>query len=241
MNTLIDVFVGNETLIDTGVYQLWLDGQTVENAAKIQQKKGTLLQFGATFEMLTNDIEDQYRTFKLLENYLKNPTELSYQLELQLAPEIQSQLIEKYYEFDTLVVREFIGRKLSTRLRNSLDDISDRTKISVRSCKRQFDNVKQVLKVVEDLPGSILNNIISNFLLSSHLAQQYAAMVFLNTNRFDLTKKKLSHLTFHDLVHCANVIMNSWSISLHDSKDGGDANDADLDRDFLQEVKEFKV
>ena len=66
-----------------------------EGAAKIQQKRGTLLQFGATFEMLLNDIADQYRTYKLLEDFLKNPQELSSQLKLQLTPEMQGHLIEK--------------------------------------------------------------------------------------------------------------------------------------------------
>jgi hypothetical protein len=64
-------------------------------AASLQQKKGNLQQFGATFEMLLNDILDHYRTFGMLERYLKTPTKLADQLEFQIAPSTQAMLIEK--------------------------------------------------------------------------------------------------------------------------------------------------
>jgi Acidic fibroblast growth factor binding (FIBP) len=54
-----------------------------------------LQQFGATFEMLLNDILDNYRTFGMLERYLKTPTKLADQLEFQIAPSTQAMLIEK--------------------------------------------------------------------------------------------------------------------------------------------------
>jgi len=69
------------------------------------------------------------------------------------------------------VIREILSKKLSSRFRNALDDVSDRTRVSLRSCRRQFDNVKRVFKTVEEMPGSLVDNITSYFLLSTQLAQ----------------------------------------------------------------------
>jgi len=45
----------------------------------------------------------------------------------------------RYYEFDSVIVREILGKKLTSRFRNSLDDISEKTHIPLRSCRRQVD------------------------------------------------------------------------------------------------------
>ena len=38
-------------------------------------------------------------------------------------------------------------------------------------CRRQFDNVKRIFKMVEDLQGSVIMNIKFHFLLSEDLAK----------------------------------------------------------------------
>lgn len=85
-------------------------------------------------------------------------------------------------------MRELLGKKLTTRQRNALDDVSDKTRVPLRSCRRQvcisvcgilsislfkfqFDNVKQVFKTVEEMLGSLVDNIKTHFLLSDHLAK----------------------------------------------------------------------
>jgi len=186
----------------------------------MEQKRGNLQQYGATFEMLLADVDDHYRTLRILERYLKNPEKLSTQLELQISPDQQNMLIEKlvsnndiiltfsrlkipitwlfmltspylpcsslhicdywviklfiiacckfrfprmivtnsklffanslsyilivfarYYEFDPAIVREILGKKLTSRYRNALDDISEKTKVPLRSCRRQVSFV----------------------------------------------------------------------------------------------------
>ena len=77
----------------------------------------------------------------------------------------------RYYEFDNVVVRELLGKKLTTRLRKDLDDISERTGIPLKSCKRQYDNIKNIFKAVEDLTGDLVNNIKTEFLLSEKLSK----------------------------------------------------------------------
>jgi len=68
---------------------------TVQEAASLQQKRGNLQHYGATFDMLLTDILDHYRTFGMLERYLKNPGRMADQQELQIASHTQALLIEK--------------------------------------------------------------------------------------------------------------------------------------------------
>jgi hypothetical protein len=87
------------------------------------------------------------------------------------------------------VYRDILGKKLSTRNRKDLDDLSERTGINILSCRflrkipvklvyvklkfsrRQFDNAKRVFKVVEEMPGLVVPNIIENFALDKDLAK----------------------------------------------------------------------
>jgi len=66
-----------------------------QEAASLQQKRGNLQHYGATFDMLLSDILDHYRTFGMLERYLKNPSKMAGQLELQISSHTQALLIEK--------------------------------------------------------------------------------------------------------------------------------------------------
>ena len=45
------------------------------------------------------------------------------------------------------------------------------------------------------------------------ISRQYAAIVFINNNRFETTKKKLAFLSLGDFVHCANLMITNWSFS----------------------------
>jgi len=46
----------------------------------------------------------------------------------------------RYYEFDSVIVREILGKKLTSRFRNALDDISDKMHVPLRSCRRQVQS-----------------------------------------------------------------------------------------------------
>jgi len=74
-----------------------------QEAASLQQKRGNLQHYGATFDMLLSDILDHYRTFGMLERYLKNPSRMASQLELQIASHTQALLIEKSIAFTLLI------------------------------------------------------------------------------------------------------------------------------------------
>ena len=77
----------------------------------------------------------------------------------------------RYYELDDLVIREILGKKLSSRHRKDLDEVSEKTSVSLKSCRRQFDNVRRIHKAVEEMQGHIVNNIETNFLLSTDLSK----------------------------------------------------------------------
>lgn len=77
----------------------------------------------------------------------------------------------RYYGFDDGVIRELLGKKLSSRHRKDLDEVSEKTNVSLKSCRRQFDNVKRVFKTVEDINGDIFQNVRKNFLLSDELSR----------------------------------------------------------------------
>jgi hypothetical protein len=39
------------------------------------------------------------------------------------------------------------------------DEISEKTDLRLKSCRRQFDNIKRIYKVIEEMPGHYVKNI----------------------------------------------------------------------------------
>ncbi|XP_078516584.1 acidic fibroblast growth factor intracellular-binding protein [Lissotriton helveticus] len=239
MSSELDVFVGNTTLIDEEVYKLWLDGYSVSDAVTIRTKSGILEQTGATVDVLQSDTMDHYRTFQMLERLLHSPPKLINQLLYQIPPYRQAMLIERYYTFDEAFVREVLGKKLSKGTKKDLDDVSAKTNITLKSCRRQFDNFKRVFKVVEEMKGSLVENIQHNFLLSDRLSRDYAAIVFFANCRFETGKKKLQSLTFEDFAFCAEQLIKNWTLGAVDNL--ANDMDVDLDKEFLQDLKDLKI
>lgn len=46
--------------------------------------------------------------------------------------------LNRYYEIDDIVVREFLGKKLSSKHRKDLDEVSEKTSIAIKSCRFVF-------------------------------------------------------------------------------------------------------
>jgi len=137
-----------------------------------------------------------------------------------------------------LLLESFLVKKLSARNRKDLDDVSEKTGIQVRSCRRQFDNIKRVYKIVEDSSGDLVKCIQSTFLLSDDLARKYASVAYLTSNRFETNKKKLLFLKFEDFLYCANLMICNWSCPKPDCSYEETA--FDIDREFLQDLRELK-
>ena len=237
----LEVFISEPAEADSEVFALWLKGHNVEEACRLTMSNEPSIskEFDDFHGLLVSEIQGQYKVFKILEPYLQLPPTLISQRLFQLPLTTRRALIERYYEFDEKVVREFLGKKLSSKNRRELDDISEKTGVSLKSCRRQFDNIKRVLRVVDDYEGSLVQNIKKQFLLSDVLAKSYASVVFISSNRFETSKKKLSHLSMQDFTFCANLMIDRWTAGSEGSRAVDD--DLELDRDFFQELRDLKL
>ncbi|XP_062503003.1 acidic fibroblast growth factor intracellular-binding protein-like isoform X2 [Corticium candelabrum] len=230
----LSVFVSDPALIDKQVFHLWLCGLTVEKAVSARLSGADGRQPGVTENLLRLDTKDQFATFVMLEHYLQQPLRLDGQRIFQLPPNFQQELIQIYYSFDEAVVRELLGKKFSSRQRKDLDDIEEKSGVPLRSCRRQFDNMKRIYKAVEDVEGSLVESICRLFLLPEVLARKYACIVFMTSCRFEVGKKRLAYLSFDDFAFCTHQMMEHWT-----SRSKGDAA-VDLDRTFLRQIADLK-
>ena len=110
--------------------------------------------------------------------------------------------------------------------------------MNLKSCRRQFDNVKRVYKAVEEMNGSLIVNIQNQFLLPEQLAQRYATVIFIANNRFETNKRKLQYLRFQDFLFCATELMN-WSCQTRQCK--YEEETLEICRYFLLSLRELKV
>ncbi|KRT79401.1 hypothetical protein AMK59_7736 [Oryctes borbonicus] len=190
---------------------------------------------GASLELIASDVLDHYRTYSLLEKLLSNPNKLQEHSEFQIEPQTRKLLIEKYYEFDDLVMRELLGKKLSSKHRKDLDEVAEKTKVAL---KRQFDNVKRVFKVVEEMPGSMVQNIQKSFFLPEELAKRYACVVFLACLRFETSKRRLQHMSFGAFKKCTEIIMDNWTYPYQPNTE---YFDTEMDKEFLTDLRDLRI
>ncbi|NXB60392.1 FIBP protein, partial [Struthidea cinerea] len=229
MSSDLDVFVGNTTLIDEEVYRLWLDGHSVAEAVARRLRGGVLEREGTSVAVLQSDTRDHYRTFQMLERLLHAPPRLLQQLLFQIPPERQALLVQRYYAFDEALARELLGKKLSKGTKKELDEISARTGVGIRSCRRQaFEGGLGIPLEAEDP-------------LTPPFCppRDYAAIVFFANSRFETGKRRLQFLTFGDFAACAQSMMGHWSQGALAPEAA--EPDGDLPKSFLQDLKELKV
>ncbi|CAH8450846.1 unnamed protein product [Dicrocoelium dendriticum] len=191
--------------------------------------------------MLETHVFDHYAQFSSLETGLRSPDTFMQSCAYQQLPiSTRKALVVKYYSVDERLLRELVGRKLSSKTRRELSDIAERCELRLPSCKRQFDNLLFVARRTEDLPGHLVDNIQSLFLLPTDLSESYAAVVFITTNRFEVLKRSLSYITFADLTYCAGQLLSNWCAIAKEPK--GDApSGVELDLHFFHDLKECKL
>jgi hypothetical protein len=214
------------------IYVAWLRGWSVEDALnQLYPKLGGYRHVSPA--VLRKTIIGQYRIFEQMEPYLHRPAAFSGQFLFLLPMAVKQRLVHMYYELDALVAREILGKKLTSRSRKDLDDISNKTQVRVPSVRRQFENVKRVYKRVEESGGSLVANIESRFMLPPAIASRYAHTIFMIHHRFDTTKKKLITYSFHDFEYCSSVMLKYWTYLPSNSME-------DFDPSFMNDVREFK-
>lgn len=241
----LDVSAGNFTLIDWDIHQLWLNGYTLSDAVQYLKdfKKSAFRRdfpSGVSHELLTADVADNYRLFSMLElALLTSPQKLggqSFQLGcFQFVDGTTKQrLIEAYYSLDGVLCREILGKKLSSRLRKDLDEISDRTNIHLKSCRRQFDNIKRVFKVIEEMPGNYVKNIETQFGLSRSASEKYATLVFASSFRLEMSKRKLNFVTFDDVMTICLMMMEQWM-------EADESGEPALNKEFVAGLRDLRI
>ncbi|XP_050099985.1 acidic fibroblast growth factor intracellular-binding protein [Anopheles aquasalis] len=233
----VDVFISNYTIIDPEIFQLWVEGYSSDDAVTLLKQKGGMFA-DVPHELITSDVQDHYRTYALLEKFLHSPPKLAEQPTFQIGSQDRSLLIDRYYSLDDTVARELFGKKFNSRNRKDLDEVAEKTGVRLKSCRRQFDNVKRIFKAVEETQGNIAHNIRQQFILPEELAQKYAAVVFIACLRFETAKRKLQYLNFKDFYECSQALMTFWTYTYQHS--GADYLDTEMDKEFLLDLREIR-
>jgi len=212
----MSAFCFSPETIDLSIFDLWLKGLTVSEAASVRSDADPLLR-----DVIELDTTDHFRLFEELQPSLQEPR--STLCLLQASNEVRLVLSETYYAFDDAVVREFLSRKFTSRARKDLDEISEITGAPRRSCLRQFDNLKRLFDAGDETGFQIqfhsqlrlADQLAEEFNLPRSLTTRYEAILFLMHHRFNIPsgKKKTSTLgSLRDYEFCALAIMNAWCV-----------------------------
>ena len=226
-----DISVEDPQFIKGDIYKLWLQGIPADAAARTISAREPERKFPLSLWLA--EVADQFRAFVLLEHFLQQPKYFPGQCLFPLSSSMRDALIEGYYEFDENLVRDLLGKKLSTRTKKDIDEICERINISLKSGRRQFDNMKRIYKTVEDLDGSLYDNIQKHFLLPRKMSETYAHITFLSSNRIECSKKKLQHLKLQDFCDFAREMMSEWT-------HGDPSQEDDLDRQLIHDLRTIK-
>ena len=245
MSRALCILVSEPADPDLDIFSLWVNGHGAKDATEMRADNEPAItkEFHDYKRLLLNETQEQFRMFELLQPYLQLPQTFMNQHLFQLSQSTKQAMIEQYYAFDEPVVREFLGKKLNSKNRKDLDNISEKTGVALKSCRRQFDNIKQVLRVVDvdDPDGSLtlVESIQQKMFLPERMAGIYASVVFISANRFETNKKKLSLYSFSEFTCCASEMINHWTAGSEGSQAVDD--DLELDRDFLQDLHDLKL
>ncbi|CAM9343551.1 unnamed protein product [Scytosiphon promiscuus] len=183
--------------------------------------------------LFEKDTADAYRVFDTMGHFLRQPEHLRGQLQVQLGDATQAWMVERYHELDDSVLREILGKKITSKTRKDLDDVSELTNVPLRSCHRQYDNIQRLLGNLEDsviLPHiSVAKEVRDKLGLPLWLAAKYTAIIFLLHVRFQIQRAKrlTAHMTAYDLCWSGMGMLNYW---VGDGKYLGAYEEADAKR-----------
>ncbi len=156
---------------------------------------------------ISSRIRNDYRLFRSMEHYLQVPQLLNKQSATFQVPNEKVQFfIESYWSLDDEVAREILSSKrLTSRSRKDLDEISSTTGVPLRSVTRQFANLKRMYAAMDDAEEEDFNLftfVSSNYLLSPLMSRKYASIIFLFYSKFTLSK--LLHPSRNKRLTCTN-------------------------------------
>ncbi|TMW68890.1 hypothetical protein Poli38472_001046 [Pythium oligandrum] len=220
MREVFEAFLTDPVRVNEDVFALWLEGRHANDAlaVRLRSPHESLSIIGDDHkmrELLWRDTVDQYRLYEKLEHYLMQPSLFRSQLLFQIPPIQQYFMIERYYSLDGHVARWLVGKKLTTaKIQKDLDEISEQSQRTLKSCRRQLENLRRVYSAMEErnFQGVCCKAVGEIFSLSEKLASKYSCVLFLLHARLEVhpTHRTTSFLTWHDLLFIAAVIMVHW-------------------------------
>jgi len=131
-------------------------------------------------------------------------------------------LYSRFYSFDDVVMRELIGRKLTSRARKDLDEVSESTGILRPSCARQFDNLKRIFDAGDEngfqvsAPHTSMTAMLAyEFKIPVALATRYSNILWLLYHRFNVhsSKRRTAFLDVASLEFCADALRTAWCVA----------------------------
>ncbi|KAF0977714.1 hypothetical protein FDP41_003036 [Naegleria fowleri] len=234
-----EVFISDCPLINQSVFVKWLQGLSIETTSKylLEKQRSSHMEYfskysffvDSYYRLITNEVAYQYRIFNDFQPYLQNPLLfMSCNTILQVAPSVKHLLIQQYFNFDERVYRELMGKKLTSKLRRDLEEISEKYDIEIISVRRQFDNLKAIFKFFKSSASCPLTDLVSleksddgqtilskiiqeKFILSERLAEKYATLVFMTYQRFETSRKFMKDFNFQDLYFLCSQILKHWT------------------------------
>ncbi|KAJ1964095.1 hypothetical protein GGI12_001641 [Dipsacomyces acuminosporus] len=203
--------VSTPVVIDNMVFDGYISGESVNKVVARMRQEPDMCD--AQEMAVAEYVKGQFHLMQYMEYYLHRPRYFLEQRHLlPLSDKARMELVEKYYSFDEPVMLEFLSRKLNSRTRTYLPEVSEKTGIPIASCRRQFENVKRIAKQSEDEEGvPLVNEIMDKFALPEPLAMHYAHILFININRVDTTKRCLAHFKYSDFDFCASILIEYWT------------------------------
>lgn len=222
-------------IIHQNIYNSWIDGYNIQqtsvylhrkiiNKRKKEEENRNSMDSWKTSEevhlkLLQSQIISQFRFFDKMKYLLNDPqTFETSPLTYNIPPSIKRIMIEKYFSFDEIIMREIIGRKLNPKMRKELEEIKEKTKKSLSSCQRQFENILKISKEIREEENSKIDVplfIKKEFLLSETTTNRYCRILFLCHFQMDTIKKRLKDISFEDYEFYSQQMIRFWT----DSKD----------------------
>ena len=98
------------------------------------------------------------------------------------------------------------------------------------ACRRMLENLKRIVKRVEDSDGPIPSMISTHFHIPLQLAKRYSYVLFINTHRLDTTRKRLAAHGFIEFERVASLLVEY--VTSADDQDEIDAGVAQDSRDL---------
>ncbi|XP_012558113.2 acidic fibroblast growth factor intracellular-binding protein isoform X1 [Hydra vulgaris] len=225
--------------VDMLLFTEWLSGADDIDAAKVLSSSLQPCLGNMSTAVLLQEVKEQYVLFSYLQQYLFSPQLLKAPNFAALSPETKDKLVSSYYEFDKPVIREILGKKMNSKLRKDMDEVSEKTQVSLKSCQRQFDNIKNILKTFDDVEGNIKGVLTTLFHFSDILVKKYIPLIYVFIFRFETSKKRLQYLSYDDIIICTEHIIEQWTT---DSTLSGDKlfDADDIDRSFFEDLRELR-